>query len=218
MSEQNNKPYFRSREDAVAVIEHQIRWWRSPRLTMASLVLIAGMVGFVISALLLKCGVMSMALRYGCGLVAGYLALCVSLWIWTGSHPTNIATDLESVQSPQKSKKTSNFDWADLFSFDFDEATFVIAIVIGLFAAIFWFLSSAPTMMAELTLDSLVSLQVYHRMRRADAQPYLYTFWRRTRFSLFFMAFIFVGGGWLLQRLVPEAHTLGDVIKVIAHS
>ncbi|MDE2421762.1 MAG: hypothetical protein KGO49_11360 [Gammaproteobacteria bacterium] len=218
MSEQNKKPYFRSREDTIAVIEQQVRWWRSPRLTMASLVLIAGMMAFIMSALLLKFGVMSMAIRYACGLLVGYLTLCVSLWIWTGSHPTNIATDIESIQSSEQSKKTSNFDWSDLFGFDSDEATFVIAIVIGLFAAVFWFISSAPTMMAELTLDSLVSLQVYHRMRRADAQPYLYTFWRRTRFSLFFVAFVFVGGGWLLQHLAPEAHTLGDAIRIMMHS
>lgn len=214
MSDSNKKPFFRSRREAIAVIEYQIRWWRSPKLAMACFVLIAGLIGFVASALLLRCGVMSMAVRYAFALVAGYFTLCASLWFWTGSHPQEVITDLGSDDISEINKKNSKLDWTDSLNFDFDEATFVIVIILGLFAAVFWFITSAPTMMAELTLDSLVSVQVYHRIRRSDSQPYLYTFWRTTRLPLFFMIMILVGGAWLLQHLVPEAHTLGEVIRI----
>jgi len=219
MSDENKKSHFRSRQEAIAVTEHQIRWRRSPKLAMMCFVLIAGMMGFIVSALLLKCGVMNMAVRYAFALIVGYFTLCASLWFWTGSHPKKVEMDLESIELSNKNEKTSKSHGWDLIDLGgFDEALFIILPIIALCAAVFWFISSAPTLMAELTLDSLVSLQVYHRIRRSDAQPYLYTFWRRTRFSLFFVVFVFVGGGCLLQHLVPEAHTLGDAIRIIMHS
>ena len=216
MSEQNKKSHFRSRQEALAVTEHQIRWQRSPKLAMMSFVLIAGMMGFIVSALLLRCGVMNMAVRYAFALTVGYLTLCASLWFWTGSHPKNVEMDFESIEVSNKQEKTSKSDWGNSVSFgDFDEATFVIVIVLGLFTAVFWFISSAPTLMAELTLDSVVSLQVYHRIRRSDAQPYLYTFWRNTRLPLLFLAIVIVGGAWLLQHIVPEANTLGEMLRLV---
>ena len=113
MSEQNKKSYFRSRKDAIAVIEHQILWWRSPKLMMAGFVLIAGMIGFVVSVLLLKYGVMSMAVRYAFALVAGYLTLFASLWFWASSHPKNVEMDLESIHLSNKQEKTSKSHWWD---------------------------------------------------------------------------------------------------------
>jgi hypothetical protein len=212
MSEQNKKSHFRARKDVITLIERQIRWLRSPKLTMASLVLIAGMIGFVVSALMLKLGVMSMAIRYAFALLAGYFTLGASLWLWTGLHPHRLAADLTAAEPYDRNEKPSKLNWTDALSVDFDEATVVILLIVGLFTAVFWFISSAPTLMAELTLDSLVSLQVYHRIRRSDAQPYLYTFWRSTRLPLFFMAIVIVGGAWVLQHFVPEAHTLWQVI------
>ena len=216
MSDQNKNSNFRSRKDVLTLIERQILWLRSPKLTMASFVLLAGMLGFVVSALMLKFGVSNMAIRYAFALLVGYLTLCVSLWLWTGMHPHRLAANLTSCEPSEENKKTSNSDYPDAISsgFDFDEATLVIILIFGLFVVIFWFISSAPTMMAELTLDSLVSLQVYHRIRRSDAQPYLYTFWRNTRLPLFFMAIVIVGGAWWLQRMIPEANTLGEMLRM----
>jgi hypothetical protein len=218
MSEQNKKSHFRARKDAIADIEHQIRWWRSPKLAMMSFVLIAGMMGFIVSALLLKCGVMNMAVRYTFGLVAGYLTLCASLWVWTGSHPKNIAVDLNTTNGVEITKKKSSLTAEDYASAGNLLPSSIIDLelmmLIVLFGSVFWLVYSAPTLMAELTLDSLVSLQVYHRIRRSDAQPYLYTFWRNTRLPLLFMVIIIVGGAWLLQHVMPEANTLGEMLRL----
>lgn len=219
MSEQNKKPYFKHREDAIAVIEKQILNRRSPNRTMAGLVLIAGMMGFVVSAILLKYGVMSMALRYAWGLLAGYLTLCVSLWFWTGSHPQDITADENHAQfmgKPYKSSyRSSNWnDPASFFNLDIGEGFFISILIVMLFAAVFWFISSAPTMMAELTLDSVVSLQVYHRIKKSERHRYLSTFWCVTWLPLLCMFIFVVGGAWLLQHFVPNAHTLWQVIRM----
>lgn len=215
MSDPNKKTFFRSRREAIAVIEHQIRWWRSPKLAMACFVAIAGLMGFIISTILLKCGLQSMPIRYTAGLFAGYLSLCVCLWLWTGTHPKNIAEDESSTEILEKNRKSSALDdWSGIGEiFNFGEGVFVVAFLIALFSVAFWLISSAPTLMAELTLDSLVSMQVYHRIRRSDTQPYLLTFWQVTRLPLFFTAIILVGGAWLLQYFVPEAHTFWQVIR-----
>lgn len=220
MSNSNKKAYFRSRRQAVSAIEQQIRWWRSPRLTMAGFVAIAGLVGFIVSTVLLKSGVQSMPIRYAAGLFAGYLSLCLSLWLWTGTHPKNIAdtdssTDNDDGFQPRK-KSSTDQTAADLSTIDIPSSVFELELIILLVlcGAAFWLISSAPTLMAELTLDSLVSMQVYHRIRRTDTQPYLLTFWQVTRLPLFFTVIILVGGAWLLQILVPEAHTFWQVLTM----
>jgi hypothetical protein len=46
------------------------------------------------------------------------------------------------------------------------------AAICAILVNVIWFIFSAPILMAELALDSVVSLQVYHRIRRSDSQPY----------------------------------------------
>jgi sorbitol-specific phosphotransferase system component IIC len=217
MPEQNKKSHFRARKDAIADIEHQIIGWRSPKHMMAVLVLIAGMIGFVASVLLLKCGVMSMAVRYAFALLAGYLTLCASLWLWTGSHPKNIEVDLNATNGVKKTQKNSKFTALDYMSVPNLLPSSIIdlelMILIVLFVAVFWLVYSAPTLMAELTLDSVVSLQVYHRIRQSERHRYLSTFWRVTWLPLLCMFILVVGGAWVLQHFVPEAHTLWQVIR-----
>ncbi len=221
MSDSNKKSYFRSRGQAISAIEMQIRWWRSPKITMAGFVAIAGLVGFIMSTILLKSGVESMPIRYAFGLCAGYLSLCLCLWLWTGAHPKNIAevdssTDRNDGFNPRtKSSTDQAADYvsaSEVIPSSIFELELIILLV--LFGAAFWLISSAPTLMAELTLDSLVSMQVYHRIRRSDIQPYLLTFWQVTKLPLFFTVIVLVGGAWLLQAFVPEAHTFWQVLTM----
>ncbi len=220
MADSNKKSYFRSRRQAISAIELQIKWWRSPKLTMAGFVAIAGLMGFIVSTILLKSGVQSMPIRYAFGLCAGYLSLCLCLWLWTGAHPKNIAEDESSTDSvdgfqPRKKRSIDNAaDYVsapDVIPSSLFELELIILLV--LFGAAFWLILSAPTLMAELTLDSLVSMQVYNRIRRSDTQPYLLTFWQVTRLPLFFTVIVLVGGAWMLQFFVPEAHTFWQVIR-----
>ncbi len=216
-SEVRRKPFFRTRKQAISTLEYEIRWWRSPKLTMASFVLLAGLIAFVVSTLLLKVGVESMAMRYAVGLAFGYLTLCISLWLWTGSHPKNIAlspedaAESEHPRTAQHRSKTDYLDVGNALPSNMVDLEFLLLFV--LLGAAFWLIYAAPTLMAELTLDSVISVQLYQRLRRADAQPYLYTFWQLTRVSLFFTALVVVGGAWLLQHFVPGALTLGDVLR-----
>ncbi|AXI04200.1 hypothetical protein HYN46_15940 [Aquirhabdus parva] len=184
---------------------------------MASFVLLAGLVAFIVSSLLLKVGTESMALRYAAGLFFGYLTLCLSLWLWTGSHPKHIASDLDAnemsknSQSAHSSSKVDYVDAANVLPTSIMDLEFLLLFV--LLGGTFWLIYAAPTLMAELTLDSVISVQIYQRLRRADVQPYLYTFWQLTRWSLFFTGLVVVGGAWLLQHWVPNALTLGDVLR-----
>ncbi len=219
MTSAENRPHYRTRPDAIASLEHDIRWWRRPRQTMAGLVLIAGFISFITSALLLKLGMTSMPLRYAFALGLGYAALGFSLWLWAKAHPRDIGSDLtkagqriKPVSAKTVSERAENVVSSfNIFPSSLADAEFFIVLL--LFGVVFWLIAAAPTLMAELTLDSLVTVRVYQRLRRMDSSPYLYTFWRITRVPLLIMAVMLLGSAWLLQHYLPAIHTLGDAIR-----
>jgi len=218
MANPKQPPAYRTRLDAIASLEQDIRWWRRPRQAMAGLVLIAGFIGFITSALLLKLGMTSMPLRYAFALVLGYAALGFSLWLWARAHPRDIGSDLSKTGQLIKLKpaKTGSDRAGDvvggLGALPSSLADAELLILLLLFGVVFWLIAAAPTLMAELTLDSLVTVRVYQRLRRMDSSPYMYTFWRITRTPLLIMALILLGGAWILQHYLPGIHTFGDAI------
>ena len=219
MTSAEHRPHYRTRPDAIASLEHDIRWWRRPRQTMAGLVLIASFISFITSALLLKLGMTSMPLRYAFALGLGYAALGFSLWLWAKAHPGDIGSDLtkagqriKPVSAKTVSERAENVVSSfNIFPSSLADAEFFIVLL--LFGVVFWLIAAAPTLMAELTLDSLVTVRVYQRLRRMDSSPYLYTFWRITRVPLLIMAVMLIGTAWLLQHYLPTIHTLGDAIR-----
>ncbi len=221
MTRDKHGRHYRTRPDAIASLEHDIRWWRRPKQTMAGLVAVAGMVGFIVSALLLRLGVVSMPLRYAVGLGVGYLALAFGLWRWVAAHPREAISALAADPEGSQSNPLNDVDYSDgldLLSTDVAEleGIFLVVVLVVLFGVVFWLISAAPTMMAELTLDSLVAARVYQRLRRRDHRSYSLTFWRLTRGPLLLTAVMLLGAAWLLQHIFPDARTLGDVFHLMA--
>lgn len=216
MTDAENRPRYRSRPDAIASLEHDIRWWRRPKQTMMGLVAVAGLIGFIASALLLRLGVASMPLRYAVGLGLGYLALAYGLWRWVEAHPREAISDLTAPDDRRSNRDVDFSDGIEFLPSDVSEleGLFLVVVLAVLFGVVFWLISAAPTMMAELTLDSLVAARVYRRLRRRDHSSYSSTFWRLTRWPLLLTAVMLLGMAWLLQHIFPDASTLGDVFHL----
>ena len=75
---------------------------------------------------------------------------------------------------------------------------------------------SAPTLFAEVLLDTLLAAGLYRRLKHAPAQDWLVTALRRTAGPFAIAAVLVVGGGFLLQHLAPGADTLGAALELLA--
>jgi hypothetical protein len=100
-----------------------------------------------------------------------------------------------------------------------DEFAIPLVIIIAIGAAVFALLASsavviasAPVLFAELMVDAFLSASLYHRLKGLHTRHWLHTALRKTILPFLISATFFVGLGWFMQHLVPQAHSLGDVI------
>lgn len=90
----------------------------------------------------------------------------------------------------------------------------VVALAIGLALSSFYVVYSAPTLFAELLLDGALSATLYRRLRHIERQHWVNTALRRTVWPFALTALLLAAVGWGLQSLAPQAHTLGEAIRL----
>jgi hypothetical protein len=101
---------------------------------------------------------------------------------------------------------------------DFDElALIVLAVVVavgGLFA-VFYIVYVAPALLAEILVDALLAGGLYRAARNAEPQYWLRTALRKTAVPAMLALVLFGTCGFLLQKAVPEARTIGTVWRSV---
>lgn len=90
----------------------------------------------------------------------------------------------------------------------------VVALAIGLALSSLYVVYSAPTLFAELLLDGALSATLYRRLRHIERQHWVSTAIRRTVWPFALTALLLAAVGWGLQSLAPQAHTLGEAIRL----
>jgi hypothetical protein len=70
----------------------------------------------------------------------------------------------------------------------------------------------APTLFAELLVDSMLSASLYHRLRGLETPHWMETAMRRTALPFILAAVMTSIAGWLMALYAPEAHSIGDVL------
>ncbi|MGH8028515.1 MAG: hypothetical protein ACREO3_01135, partial [Arenimonas sp.] len=88
----------------------------------------------------------------------------------------------------------------------------LLAIIVLAALTVVW---SAPTLFAEVLLDMLLAAGLYRRLRRASSSDWLQTALRRTAVPFLLTALLVGGTGIVLQRLAPQADTLGEAITAL---
>lgn len=88
----------------------------------------------------------------------------------------------------------------------------ILVLVAALVLSSAWIVYSAPALFAELLLDGVLAASLYHRLRGLEARHWLLTAVRRTLWPFVLTALVAAGAGWWMQRIAPEAHSIGDVI------
>jgi len=101
---------------------------------------------------------------------------------------------------------------------DLDEALLPVitaAVLVGGLLAAFYLIYSAPVFFAEVLLDVLLVSGLYRRLRRSPPGAWLATAVRRTWGLVLWTLVLLAFAGFVMQRIVPDADSIGDVIRVM---
>jgi hypothetical protein len=107
------------------------------------------------------------------------------------------------------------------FSLDLDELWFVVvaaACAIGGLLVIVYVIYTAPVLLAEVAIDAAVVSAVYRRLRREDTSHWVLTVVRHTWLQALALVVFAAVAGYALQRVAPEARSIGGVVRTLAQS
>ena len=176
---------------------------------MALIVMVTGLTGFVSSFVLLRAGVVTMAVRYPVASIVAYgvFLLQLRLWLALVRRRTDLTLDIDPFD-------LVDVELPDIPGIDLlDDAIVPLAIVLaGLFAAAY-VVYSAPILFAELILDGIVVTSLYRRVRDVAPEGWLSVAVRRTRGPMLALVIMLGVAGFAAARLVPGADSIGDVLR-----
>ena len=202
-----------------------------PRFHMLLIVLATGALGFLCSVILLHLGCSAMYLRYPLAVGLAYLAFLGFLRLWLHYYATDSpslisrddytsadgildAADLTTNVIPDVASGTDTASDA-LGVFDWDELTFVLIAAAAIFAGLLvclYVIWTAPALLAELLVDSVVMASLYRRMRLARDSFWAVGALRRTWFAAVLLAGFFALAGFAFHQIDPQAKSIGPVI------
>ncbi|HSF43561.1 MAG TPA: hypothetical protein VLT87_27455 [Thermoanaerobaculia bacterium] len=108
------------------------------------------------------------------------------------------------------------------FGFDLDEGGLLVLVAVLVIAvtsmgAVIWILWTAPALLAEVLVDGLVMTGLYRRLKNAPEPEYwLASAIRRTWIPAAVVALLFSFSGYLLQKAVPEARSIGAAWRAVS--
>jgi hypothetical protein len=200
-----------------------------PRLQMALLVALTGGAGFLCSFTLLRSGIDAMWLRYLISVGAAYLAFLVLLWLWMRiSAPSYVdLRDLTRLDSADPAwddarrehdsrRGPSLWDMVDM-ELEFALPVMVLVFVGSMLVASCYIVYTAPVLFAELMLDGVLAVTLYHRLRALDVRHWLETAIRRTYPTFLLAGVILVVAGLGMSQYASQAKSMGEVLMQMTH-
>jgi hypothetical protein len=210
---------------------------------MSLILALSGVVAFACAAWALAFGLDDMALRYPLAALAGYITFLLLIRVWIALHRMGRRVDLDLPDFPggssggedalhgfgggQSGGAGASADWgsptdalgAGDLDVDFDAALPIVLAVAFLFAsvaAMFYVLSVAPVLLAEVALDAALVAGIYRKLRKEDARHWLGSAVRQTWPAALIVALSVSFAGAVLQWAKPEARSIGDVVRAVA--
>jgi hypothetical protein len=101
---------------------------------------------------------------------------------------------------------------------DLDDAWVLVVplvILVGGLLAAAYIIYAAPVLLGELLLDAALVSGLYNRLRKLEPRSWLSTAVRRTWAPVTAVAFLVAAGGFVMQAMVPEADSIGDVLRAV---
>lgn len=220
------------RTKARNALEAYFRRRSFPRIALSLILGITGVAGFLISYILLKAGFVHMWMRYPVAVLASYAVLLALIRVWIEIESERFDetdADLENgddYDSVHASSKLSSFDAEDLPTGCLDVPggcvevgaegclpVILIGVVVSLGVVFFTTVAGAPALVAEVFLDAFLVSVLYRRLKLAHQEHWLGTALRKTWKPVLLTAVLLLIGGWALEMIAPESHSLGEAIK-----
>jgi hypothetical protein len=238
------KTIYQERERRIEVIKRRLLQDSMPRLQMSLILLLTGLAGFLASFSLLHLNVSRMWIRYPIAILIAYgvFLLLLRLWLWIygrdmevdldpdlaevvlelpsgGYAPSevshsNVGADIGHTHAGGSSSWWSGID----FDLDVEDGWFLIIAVIVLIGALIaslYIIYIAPLLLAEILIDGVLLVGLYKKVKHIDQQHWLRAAVRRTIIPVLLIAMFFSIAGFAMQRVVPEAHSIGGFWKNI---
>lgn len=234
--------FNRARE--VSRVRSQLESEGYPRIQMFMLVSLTGLGGLGASFVMLQAGVSAMALRYTLAMGIAYCVFLLLLWVWLRMRADDFmeGADLLDVVdagcqssfsggggsfdgSGASANFTSSIDSdspvGDVFDAagSADEAAIPIAVVLFVVAIVLsslYVVYTAPVLFAEMLVDSILSASLYRRLRGLDAGHWIESAVKRTIWPFLLTTLVVAAAGGIMGHYVPEAETLGEVLRAWA--
>ncbi|MDH5178035.1 MAG: hypothetical protein OEZ39_19065 [Gammaproteobacteria bacterium] len=89
----------------------------------------------------------------------------------------------------------------------------VIALLLVILLSGIYVIYTAPVLFAELMVDGVIAAGLYRRIRGLEYRHWLQTALRRTALPFLMTALLAAAIGWGLSAYVPDAHSLGEVLR-----
>ena len=198
---------------------------------LALILILTGLIGFLISFLLLRAGVVEMWQRYPLAVAGAYGGFLGLLRLWVEVERSRfdprvgeIERDLQNTaEGGEKVRHNSGprsswLDWLDFpdFSvFDLDEGclpTILIGVLVALLALLVSAIAAASGLIAEVFLDAFIVSVMYRRLRIAAKEHWLGTAIRKTWWTALLTAGLLAIGGLCLEKLAPGSRSIGPAI------
>ena len=238
------KTIYQERERRIEVMKGRLLQESMPRIQMSLILLFTGLAGFLASFFLLQLDVSRMWIRYPIAILIAYgvFLLLLRLWLWIYGRDMDVDLDpdlaevvLDLTSGGSAPSEVSHFNagadighshaggsssWWSGFNFDLDleEGWFLVIAVIVLIGALIaslYIIYIAPLLLAEILIDGVLLVGLYKRVKHIDQRHWLRAAVRRTVIPVLLIAMFFSIAGFAMQRIAPEAHSIGGFWKNI---
>jgi len=168
---------------------------------------------------MLKCGALSMLVRYPLAIMVGYAAFLIGVKVWLGysgiREYLNQRDAEELVKSPQQEvNQRDYFDWSlDTFSGDAEGCLAMIVVAVAALLT-FWLLGAFATQLfADVVLEVILAAGLLKGLRKTESSGWLTGAWGSTKYWLLFVlvaAVIFAA--WAHVKY-PDSTTASQVLN-----
>ncbi len=214
---------------------------RSPRATMSAILMATGIAGFVTSIAMLKFGIVQMGVRYPLAVLFAWGIFVALVRAWAARESAHFRMEehlgdpMHGERIPARGKITHErrskrrggddsiwgwVDWLNLTDlFDAEAAgciagvavMILITLVAGAILTVAGLIGGAEVVFAELFLDAVLITALSKRLRKLKPRWWVAGVLRQTMWPVLLTAFSLTAGGIILQKIAPEAKSIGGV-------
>lgn len=127
-----------------------------------------------------------------------------------GSWGESVSSAPKAIQSSGGGGGSGGFG----FDLDLDEGWLIVLAIIAILGGIIaslYVIYIAPALLAEILVDGLLVAGLYKRLKGVEQRNWLGTAVRKTLLPALIVALFFSIGGYLFQKAVPAARSIGEV-------